>query len=82
MNPANEVCRNPIRPNCGGQDIAVYIFFKGSILPICRRCWRELVELDFEWGRSELDEELEARIEAARRILCEREKMRVSKSKK
>jgi len=41
MNPWNGVCENT--------DIIVYILYKGRPRPICRRCWEEIAEKDFEW---------------------------------
>ena len=44
-----EHCRNPWHKECKGNDIEVYILFRGERLPICRRCWTRLAEKDMEW---------------------------------
>ncbi|MGD6805804.1 MAG: hypothetical protein ACQCN4_02465 [Candidatus Bathyarchaeia archaeon] len=45
-----EVCHNPLKLNCQGTDIVVYIQVGSEKLPICRECWRELADSDVEWG--------------------------------
>lgn len=66
---AAETCRSPLRRKCGREDIAVYIVFGGRILPICRRCWKEISRSDLEWGLGISEEELKARVEEIRRRL-------------
>lgn len=44
-----EKCRNPLKPECEGRDIAVYIQAGSERLPICRECWMALAEEDVEW---------------------------------
>jgi len=44
-----EHCKNPWQKECREDDIELYIQFKGERLPICRQCWRRLVEKDVEW---------------------------------
>jgi len=43
-------CQNPLNPKCGNADIAVTIQVGFHMLPICRRCWREIAERRVEWG--------------------------------
>ena len=45
-----ERCRNPWNGRCDNTDIALYIFHEGERLPICRLCWHEIADKDFEWG--------------------------------
>ena len=45
-----EVCMNPWkRKKCGSTDIAVYILYKGRIIPICSKCWLEIAKSSREW---------------------------------
>jgi hypothetical protein len=30
-------------------DIAVYIYYRGRKLPICRECWIEIAQKNIEW---------------------------------
>jgi len=46
----SEVCRNPWkRKRCNSIDIAVYIRYRGELLPICRTCWCRIAKLNREW---------------------------------
>jgi len=45
-----EKCGNPLKPECEGRDIAVYIQTGSKRLPICRSCWVILAEQDVEWN--------------------------------
>ncbi|RLF12389.1 MAG: hypothetical protein DRJ69_00970 [Thermoprotei archaeon] len=45
-----EVCMNPWNGECRSTEIAVYIYHGGERLPVCRRCWIELADGDYEWG--------------------------------
>ncbi len=47
-----ERCKNPWNGSCRNTDIELYILYKGSRLPICRRCWGKLAEKPIEWGES------------------------------
>ena len=49
-----EVCHNPLKSECESSDIVVYIQVGTERLPICRQCWGELAESDFEWGEEGL----------------------------
>jgi hypothetical protein len=44
-----EKCENPLKPECEGTDIAVYIQAGNKRLPICKSCWVILAEQDVEW---------------------------------
>jgi len=45
-----EVCLNPWkRGGCASTDIAVTIFYKGKMLPICRQCWGKVAKSNREW---------------------------------
>ncbi|MDH5622923.1 MAG: hypothetical protein OEY39_00435 [Candidatus Bathyarchaeota archaeon] len=48
-NRSIEKCRNPWNGECRSTDIEVYIYFRGRRLPICRDCWTDIAEKDFEW---------------------------------
>ena len=45
-----ERCANPWNGECNNTNIVLYIYFKGSKLPICRACWNKIAEMDVEWG--------------------------------
>jgi carbohydrate-binding DOMON domain-containing protein len=45
-----EMCRNPWNGICESSDILVYIYFDDERLPICRSCWSEIADKDFEWS--------------------------------
>jgi len=48
-----EVCQNPWkRKKCNRTDIAVYIYYKGRMLPICNTCWRQIARTNREWGNT------------------------------
>jgi len=49
LNRSIEKCRNPWNGECRSTDIEVYIYFRGRRLPICRDCWTDIAEKDFEW---------------------------------
>ncbi|MEM1977053.1 MAG: hypothetical protein QXX29_04065 [Nitrososphaerota archaeon] len=66
MKAETEVCRSPIRPDCGRRDVALYIFFGGELLPVCWRCWREIVDVDLTWQMDASEEELRMQVERAR----------------
>ena len=44
-----EVCRNPLKPNCGRTDIQLYIQIGSVRLPICSGCWADIANRDAEW---------------------------------
>jgi len=46
---AVEKCRNPWDGTRGNTDIALYIFYEGSRLPICRNRWNDLASKNIEW---------------------------------
>ena len=50
MTTEKETCKNPWKENCNNTDIELYIQYKGEKLPICRECWTDLAESDYEWG--------------------------------
>jgi hypothetical protein len=50
-------CRNPWNGKCKNKDIEVFILYKGSRLPICRRCWSKIAESNLEWGEGRNDRE-------------------------
>jgi len=37
-----EKCKNPWKGKCENTDIEVYIYYKDSSLPICKKCWDKL----------------------------------------
>jgi len=45
-----EACMNPWNGECRNGDIAVYIFYMGRRIPICRKCWKEISSTDVEWS--------------------------------
>ena len=45
-----ERCRNPWNGRCRNTDVEVYILYKDSRLPICRRCWSKIADSNIEWG--------------------------------
>jgi hypothetical protein len=40
---------NPWNGRCGNTDIALYIFYRGRRIPVCRECWMEIASDDIEW---------------------------------
>jgi hypothetical protein len=44
-----ETCMNPWNGKCLNTDISLYIMYKGSRLPICRKCWEAISSNDYEW---------------------------------
>ena len=44
-----EICKNPWKQKCKNTDIEVYIYYKNSNLPVCRKCWSKISEKDIEW---------------------------------
>jgi hypothetical protein len=44
-----EKCKNPWNGECRSADIEVYIYYKGTLHPICRDCWSDITEKDIEW---------------------------------
>jgi hypothetical protein len=52
-----EICKNPFRKSkCESTDIYLYIEYKGDKLPICKKCWDELGDSDYEWGSHEYED--------------------------
>jgi len=49
LQPKGEACMNPWNGGCGNTDIALYIFYGGRRLPICRGCWTEIASDNVEW---------------------------------
>ena len=49
LQPERNVCLNPWNGRCGNTDIALYIFYRGRRIPICRECWVEIASDDIEW---------------------------------
>lgn len=45
-----ERCANPWNGVCRSTDVKLYIYYRGEQLPICRSCWTEIADKDFEWG--------------------------------
>jgi hypothetical protein len=35
---------------CGSRDIAVTIYYKGRMIPLCHRCWLKVARSRREWG--------------------------------
>ena len=68
----SEKCASPLRPSCGSTDIALYIYFGGRRLPICRRCWEEIASSDLQWGIDSPEEELAAKVEGAKDAITKR----------
>ncbi len=67
-----ERCRSPLNPDCGNWDIALYIFFEGKRLPVCRKCWRQMAETDLEWGESIPRARVRRLVEEAKRAILEK----------
>ncbi|MCL1966102.1 MAG: hypothetical protein FWF66_03255 [Candidatus Bathyarchaeota archaeon] len=44
-----EHCQNPWKNTCHGEQIKLYIQFKGETIPICEHCWNKIAEQDTEW---------------------------------
>ncbi|MCL1977534.1 MAG: hypothetical protein FWG55_05485 [Candidatus Bathyarchaeota archaeon] len=44
-----EHCQNPWENACHGEQIKLYIQFKGEIIPICEQCWSKIADQDNEW---------------------------------
>jgi len=44
-----ETCMNPWNGKCLSTDISLYIMYKGTQLPICRKCWESISLNDYEW---------------------------------
>jgi hypothetical protein len=44
-----EMCKNPWNGRCENTDVALYICYKGEMLPICRECWTSIASEDIEW---------------------------------
>jgi len=42
-------CSNPWNNKCKHTEIALYIYYKGEMLPICWSCWKEIADSDLEW---------------------------------
>jgi len=49
MGRSVEHCRNPWNGRCKNTDIQLYIYYKGRQLPICKECWLEIADRDFQW---------------------------------
>jgi len=51
MRNNTERCSNPFSSvkKCKNTDIAVYIYYNGSIHPICYKCWKEIAKSNLEW---------------------------------
>jgi len=45
-----EVCRNPLKPDCGRTDIQLYIQIGSDKLPICSGCWADIANGNIEWN--------------------------------
>jgi hypothetical protein len=45
----SEQCKNPWNGECRNTDIEVYIYHRGTQIPICSHCWREIADKDIEW---------------------------------
>lgn len=46
-----EHCLNPFSEKpCHNTDIAVYIYYQGSIYPICYKCWNKIGKSSLEWS--------------------------------
>jgi len=43
-------CMNPWKPDCTSTDIKLSIYYKGHMIPICRRCWEEIADKNIEWS--------------------------------
>jgi len=43
-------CMNPWKPECKSVDIGLSIYFKGQMVPICRRCWEDISKKNIEWS--------------------------------
>jgi len=43
-------CMNPWNGECRSTDIALFIYYEGRKLPICRRCWVEIASTNIEWS--------------------------------
>ncbi len=43
-------CMNPWKPECKSLDIGLSIYFKGQMVPICRRCWEDISKKNIEWS--------------------------------
>ena len=44
-----ESCKNPWKRKCENEDVAVYIYYRYRLLPICRDCWSTIADDDIEW---------------------------------
>jgi hypothetical protein len=47
-------CRNPLNPNCGNKNIAVYLQVDQDRLPLCQQCWFSLAETELDWNKENL----------------------------
>jgi len=45
-----EHCANPWNGKCNNTNIALYIYYRGEKVPICRPCWNDIAEKDIKWG--------------------------------
>ena len=43
-------CLNPWNGECRNTDIALFIYYGGRKLPICRSCWLEIASTNIEWS--------------------------------
>ncbi len=43
-------CMNPWKPECRSIDIGLSIYYKGQMVPICRRCWEDISKKNVEWS--------------------------------
>ncbi|MCW4008821.1 MAG: hypothetical protein NWF09_09075 [Candidatus Bathyarchaeota archaeon] len=44
-----ETCKSPLKRDCSGTDIKLYIQVGEERLPICSKCWEKLADSDAEW---------------------------------
>jgi len=47
---SEERCLNPWNGECRNTDIALFIYYEGQKLPICRSCWVEIASTNIEWS--------------------------------
>ena len=44
-----EICGNPWTQNCEKRNITIYITYQNEKKPICRSCWKEISNSEYEW---------------------------------
>ena len=58
-----------LRPSCGSLGMLLYVYFGGKRLPICWRCWREMVESGLQWSENSPEGEVNEEVERVKNAM-------------